>query len=74
MSKPVLVESEEKFWKDGFEPLTIELSVERLRVLGKLTRKEEFTTEEAKAFLLLYREALESEINETIRVFLKKKL
>jgi hypothetical protein len=74
MSTAVLVESEETFWKDGFEPLVIELTTDRIRSLGKTARGKEFTTEEAKAFLLLYREQLEGEITATVRGFIKKKL
>jgi hypothetical protein len=71
---PSYDEAGEVFWKDGCEPLIVEFDLDRLRALGRLTRKEEFSTEEAKALLLLYREQLEGVMVEAVRKFLKEKL
>ncbi len=64
----------ETFWKDGCEPLSVEFDLDRLRALGRLTRKEKFSTEEAKALLLLYREQLEDVMTEAVRQFLRERL
>lgn len=59
---------------NGCESLKIEYDLDRLRSLGKLIRKQEFTTNEATAFLLLYREQLTAKINECVRQFMDSKL
>lgn len=53
----------------------IEVSVERLRLLGSKIRKDsEFTSEDAKAFLQLYGEQLKSKMEQTLKDFLQEKL
>ncbi len=52
----------------------VEFDLDRLQALGRLTRKEKFSTEEAKALLLLYREQLEDVMTEAVRQFLREKL
>jgi hypothetical protein len=56
----------------------VEYGVDRLRLLGKLVRKQkgdpEFTSEQARAFLLLHRVELQERLDATVRQFLKEKL
>jgi hypothetical protein len=53
--------------------IEVTLSGKAIREIGKLFR-ENFTSEEVSAFLLLYQEQLQSEIQKTIRTFLRSKL
>lgn len=60
-----------------FEGVEVTYDLNRLRLLGKLARKEkvgDFNTDEARAFVLLYRKEIEERIQSTVRAFLKEKL
>jgi hypothetical protein len=54
------------------------LDLGRIRQIGVLIRKQkgipEFTTEEARAFMLLHGTELEDRLNKTVRDFMKEKL
>jgi hypothetical protein len=64
--------------KKPFEGVGVQYDVSRLRLLGKLIRKQsgvpEFTSEQARAFLLLHGEELQDRLDKTVREFLKEKL
>jgi hypothetical protein len=55
------------------EDLLVVLSPSALRGIGKTIRKN-FTSEEVRAFLVLYREQLENAMYEAAKDFLKTKL
>jgi hypothetical protein len=54
--------------------LKLEMSIGQLRELGKLVRKEEFTTSQVQAFLALYQPELTELLNQTVREFIIKKV
>ena len=60
------------------QPLRIELTVDQIRLLGgerlRLLGRSDFTTKEAEAFLLLYRDHITARINNLVRDFMKEKL
>jgi hypothetical protein len=62
----------------SFEGISVQYDLSRLRLLSKLIRKTksdtEFTSEQAKAFLLLHSTELQDRLDKTIRDFLKEKL
>lgn len=61
-----------------FDGIHVEYDANRLRLLGKLVRKSkgdpEFTSEQARAFLLLHSQELQDRLDKTVRDFLKEKL
>ncbi len=61
-----------------FDGIRVEYDANRLRLLGKLVRKSkgdpEFTSEQARAFLLLHSQELQDRLDKTVREFLKEKL
>jgi hypothetical protein len=61
-----------------FEGIRVEYDVHRLRLLGGLIRKTkgnpEFTSDQAKAFILLHGEELTERLQQTVRDFLTEKL
>lgn len=61
-----------------FEGIKFTLDISRLRSIGVLMRKQkgipEFTSEEARALLLLHGKELEDRLNKTVRDFVKEKL
>jgi hypothetical protein len=60
-----------------FPGIRVAYTIERLRLLGRLLRKEkggEFTSAQAEAFLLLHREELGERLALTVREFMKEKL
>ena len=60
------------------QPLRIELTVDQIRLLGgerlRLKGRSDFTTKEAEAFILLYRDQITARVNNLIRDFMKDKL
>lgn len=60
------------------ESINFLLDIGRIRSIGVLMRKKkgipEFTSEEARAFLLLHGTELEDRLNKTVRDFMKEKL
>jgi hypothetical protein len=63
---------------DMLEGIQFLLDLSRIRQLGALVRKprgiSEFTSEEARAFLLLHGVELQDRLNKTVRDFMKEKL
>lgn len=60
-----------------FEGVRAEYNIQRLRLIGSLVRKsrgEEFTSDQAKAFLLLHSRELTDRLDKTVREFMKEKL
>lgn len=61
-----------------FDGIRVEYTADRLRLLGKLVRKSkgdpEFTSDQARAFLLLHGQELQDRLDKTMRDFLKEKL
>lgn len=60
-----------------FDGVRAEYDVNRLRLLGKLIRKqkgEEFTSDQARSFLLLHGDELKDRLDKATRDFLKEKL
>jgi len=64
--------------KRPFEGVGVRYDVSRFRLLGKLIRKAkgdpEFTSDQARAFLLLHSTELQDRLDKTVREFLKEKL
>ena len=61
-----------------FDGVRADYSVEKLRLLGRLVRKEkgigEFSSDQARAFLSLHGDELRDRIDAAVRAFLKEKL
>lgn len=61
-----------------FPGIKVEYDVNRLRALGALTAKikgeSEFTSDQAKAFVLLHGKELQDRLDKTVREFMKEKL
>jgi hypothetical protein len=61
-----------------FDGIRVEYATDRIRSMGILTRKQssdpEFTTNQARAFLLLHGRELQDRLDKTVRDFLKEKL
>jgi len=61
-----------------FDGIRVEYDANRLRLLGKLVRKSkgdpEFTSDQARAFLLLHGQEIQDRLDKTVRDFLKEKL
>lgn len=64
--------------KRPFEGVGVQYDTSRLRLLGKLIRKAkgdpEFTSDQARAFLLLHSTELQDRLDKTVREFMKEKL
>lgn len=56
--------------------IDLEFSIQKLRLMGEVIRKDTggFTTEQVRAFLILYRDDIEALVTKTIRDFLRRKL
>jgi hypothetical protein len=63
----------EVFWKDGCEPIQVEVTVDHVRGLGR-EKREGFTTDQAKAVLLLYRAQITERAQEAIKSFILEKV
>lgn len=61
-----------------FDGIKVEYDINRLRLMGKLARKTKgesvFTSEQARAFLLLHGQELRDRLDKAVREFLKEKL
>lgn len=61
-----------------FVGIEVKYDVNRVRLLGRLVRKQkgvgEFSSEEARAFILLYGKELQDRLDQTVRQFLEEKL
>lgn len=61
-----------------FDGIRVEYPIDRVRSMGILTRKQtsdpEFTSTQARAFLLLHGRELQDRLDKTVRDFLKEKL
>jgi len=66
----------DKSLEEPFEGVRIAYDLNRLRLLGKFARKQEgeFSSEQARAFVLLHGAELEERLHQTVRDFLKEKL
>ena len=59
-----------------FEGVRANFALDRIRLLATALRRDKggFSTEQARAFLLLYGEELQDAIDKTVREFLKEKV